>query len=167
MELLVHYLTPWGTAILIAVLVMALESWLAGPDPLGFIRSLRQPSWALPFAGYVTVPFLFYGIAIYATVGAIQAGPAARGALALIVAVLLGNAFLNHLLCRRHRIDWAFRLAIPLVVVAAAAAVVVYAFDRTAGVLMGLVVLFVLYDVAWFAALARLNPEHAGRAISP
>ena len=164
MNSLVAFLSPGGLAIVITLVVMAFEAWLVRPDPLGFITSLRQPSWALPRAVAFTIPVFFYGIAAYAAAAAIRAGDPGRLALGFVVAVLVGNALQNHLLCRRRRIDWAVWLAALVVLVAAAAAWLVFALDRTAGLLMGLVVLFHVYEVAWLAALRGLNPEHAGRA---
>lgn len=164
MNALVAVLSPGGLAIVIALLVMALEAWLVRPDPLGFIASLGQPAWALPRAAAFTIPVFFYGIATYGAAAAIRAGDPGRWALAAVVAVLVGNAVLNHLLCRRRRIDWAVWFAVPLVLVAALAAHRVFVLDRVAGAAMGLVVLFLVYDVAWLSALARLNPDHAGRS---
>lgn len=162
MQYLVATLTPWGVAILLAVVVMALEAWLTRPDPMGFLASLRQPAWALPMWAMMVVPFAFYGAAIVAGTAMLRAGEAGRGPFELIAAVLLGNAVFNHILYRRRRLDWAFRYEIALAAVAAWAAYAVLGVDWTAGILMGLAFAFVLYDVFWARALARLNPDHAG-----
>lgn len=163
MNWLVSFLTPGGLAIVIALVVMGLEAWLTRPDPMGFLASLEQPSWALPRAVMYAIPFFFYGIAAYAAAAAIRAGDPGRGALELVVAVLVGNAVLNHLLCRQRRIDWALWFSVPLVLIAAAAAYLVFALDRVAGALMGLVVVFFVYDALWLTGLAKSNPEHTGR----
>lgn len=164
MNALVSFLSPGGLAIVIALVVMALEAWLTRPDPLGFINSLKQPGWALPPAVMYAIPVFFYGIAAYAAAAAIRMDDPGRGALGLVVAVLLGNAVLNHLLCRRRRIDWALWFSFPLILAAAAATYFIYRLDGLAGALMGLVVIFLIYDAVWLGGLLKLNSEHSGRA---
>lgn len=160
MDWLVSFLSPGGLAVVIVLVVMAIEAWLTRPDPMGFLASLEQPPWALPRPVMYAIPVFFYGIAGYAAAAAIRAGDPGRSALELVIAVLLGNAVMNHLLCRQRRIDWAFWFSIPLVLVAVVAAYLVFALDRVAGALMGLVVLSFVYDAVWLVGLTRSNPQH-------
>ena len=164
MQFLVDTLTPWGAAILIGVLVMGLETWLSGSDPIGFLTSLRQPRWALPVWAMMAIPFLFYGVAIHACAAMLRLGEPGRQALELVIALLVGNAVLNHLLCRRRRLDWASWFAVPLVFLALVAAHVVSSLDGMAGALLVLAAAFFVYDAVWLRAVGRLNPEFVGRA---
>lgn len=157
---LVAYLTAPGTAILIVALVLALETWLSRPDPMGFLESLEQPSWALPKWAAMTVPFLFYALAIHGLTSVIRAGDI--GAIALIVAVLVAHTVLNHLLFGQRRFDWASAYAVPLALFAAVTAYLVSRIHLLSGIEMAGIAAILTYDLAWVRALARLNPQHTG-----
>lgn len=47
------------------------------------------------------------------------------------------------------------------ILLAAVAAYLSHGIDRSAGILMGLACLFLVYDAAWLRALDGLNPDHA------
>lgn len=159
-ESVVGLVSPTTLVGLFMFAVMMLEVWLSRPDPMRFLSRLVQPRWALPGWAVAAVPFIFYALAIYALAKAVQFG--ATHAMALIGAVLIGNALLNYFLFRERRFDWAFLFTLLLIPLAAAAAYAVFRMDPLSGLGMVPIVLLVVYDAIWVRALARLNPHYAG-----
>jgi tryptophan-rich sensory protein len=145
----------WLIAVSVAAVCACLEASLSGRSPFGFLKSLKQPPWALPTWGWVIVGGLFYVAMTVALAHAIDASgwfPAA-----LITLVLVTDAFWNYVLFRKRNLSWAYWYLFPYAALVALACAVAFSASPVSGTAIALYLMFLPYDFAWVRSLARLN----------
>lgn len=141
-------------AALTIVAVAAIGGTLVAGDPrTGAFAALRMPAWSPPLWAWLAIGLLYYAMMVTVLVRAGQGL-----ALVLLLLVLAGNEGWNVFLFRLGRTDLAFWTLWPFLLLVLIAAWACGRRDRLSGALLLVYALWLGFDLAWTAALVRLNP---------
>jgi benzodiazapine receptor len=112
----------------------ALEGVLAGRGIKQRFAELRLPRYSPPLWGWVVIGASYYVIcfAVLYRLFGIPATTLRNTALALVLAILLANAFWNYFFFRKRSVLLAFVMGLPYSVVALALFIVLLRLDHTA-----------------------------------
>ena len=145
---------------LLCVTVAVLEGVCAGKDVRAFFQTLRFPRYSAPLWVWSIIGAVYYGIFGFVTFRMLSAVPPslpARATLALIVAMMVGNALSNLVIFRArnlHLSDMIGRVFGGLDVILAISLV---RLDTVAARVLLPYLVYRIYAVWWGRALAELN----------
>lgn len=140
----------------------ALEGLFAGTGIKQRLAKLRQPSFAIPFWGWMVIGGLYYSIcfAVLYRLFLLPPAPARGVAFALLGTMMFVNALWNYFFFRTRNLFHAYLLGLPY----NASAVFLFLLlllrvDRTAGWSLLPYVLYLCYANIWGYRIWRLNPR--------
>lgn len=145
------------SALAICALAAAFEALCAGRDPMGQLKTLRQPGWSPPNWAWVLIGLAWYGICFTGLVRLLPYWPAQKAPVLLLGALMLANAAANLPLFRMRRLDLAFAWCFPYFLLFAAFMSAACPLDRPTCALFALYALYLPYAAAWGWALWRMN----------
>lgn len=146
----------WLIALGICV-AAALEGLCAGRDPMGQLRTLRQPRWSPPNWVWVLIGLGWYGIGFIGLVRLLPFWPVSKAPVVLLVGLLLANAAANIPMFRTRKLDLALACFIPYWLLLAAFLWAACQLDGLTCALFAAYALYQVYAAAWGYALWRLN----------
>jgi tryptophan-rich sensory protein len=150
---------------LACVAAAGFEALCAGRDPMGKLRSLRQPSWSPPNWLWVLIGIAWYAICFAALIRLLPHWPEQKAPVLLLVALMLANGGANFFQFRLERLDLAFLFLLPYWILLAAFLRTACPLDRLACLLFAPYAAYQLYAAAWGYSLWRMNPaSSAGEA---
>lgn len=144
-------------ALLICAAAAGIEALCAGRDPMGLLRTLKQPRWSPPNWVWVLIGLAWYGICFIGLVRLLPFWPENKLPVLLLVALMLANAAANIPLFRMRRLDFAFAFFLAYWLLLAAFLWTVCPLDRPTCILFAAYAIYQLYAAAWGYALWRLN----------
>jgi translocator protein len=160
---------PLLPALGICAVAAALEGVLAGRGIKQRFAELRMPRFSPPLAVWVVIGAAYYAscfVVLYRLLPLPPSRPR-TAALALILAVLLANAFWNYLFFRRRSVRLSFMLSIPYSLAAVCLLVLLFELDSVAAWAFLPYVAYLIYANAWGFALLRANSPGAAAVPSP
>ena len=151
---------PLVVATSITVAGAVLEGVLAGRSIRARLSEVRRPAGSPSFPLWIAIGFLYYatcfGIAYRLT--SVGSGRAvSRAALAVLVAVVIGNALWNYAFFRRRDLRLTWRIAVGYALLAIILAGLLLASDRTAALMFAPYLTYLVYGTWWTYATWRLN----------
>jgi tryptophan-rich sensory protein len=147
-------------ALALTVAAAALESLAAGRDIRGRLAEVRQPRGSPPLGVWVGVGGLYYLTSFVVAVRLLAVDPlkgARAVALALLVALLLGNALWNAAFFRRRNLGLSWRVARGYAVLALGLAVALWRADAVALGVFAPYLLYLVYGTWWVYRVYQLE----------
>ncbi|MGA8270856.1 MAG: tryptophan-rich sensory protein [Candidatus Sulfotelmatobacter sp.] len=149
---------PWIPASLFVIFGVIAEAICAGKDPVGAMKRLRQPPWALPMAAWYVVGICYYAMC-FAVVYRLEAsGEATRTRLVLIAGLMLANAAWNLIFFRLRAFRWSFWFYLPYGLLVAILIGVLWSVDKLSASLLLVYSAYLPYALAWSYVVLKLNP---------
>jgi tryptophan-rich sensory protein len=142
---------------LICAAAAGVEALCAGRDPMGQLKTLRQPSWSPPNWVWVLIGLAWYGICFTGLVRLLPFWPGTRAPILLLAGLMLANAAANIPMFRMRRLDLVLWFAPPYWLLLAAFLVAACPRDRLICALFVIYALYQIYAAAWGWALWRMN----------
>lgn len=143
---------------LVCVAAMVAEGLLAGTKANALLRSLKQPSWALPAPVWYLVGLAYYAACFVILYRLHQAGPVINSlAFWLLIAIMTANAAWNWLFFRRRDLRLAYLSYIPYGVLVAALLIVLFQKDQRAAIVFLFYAAYLPYTLAWMHQVTKLN----------
>jgi tryptophan-rich sensory protein len=145
--------------IVLCVAEVASEAALAGRNATAFMKSLKQPTWALPSRAWYFVGIAYYA-GCFVSLYRLANSPPAKGrssALALVIAVMSCNSAWNFIFFRRRDFALSFWFFLPYTILVLA---LVFNLSRVSVVGTAIFVvylLYLLYALAWSYYTWKLN----------
>jgi tryptophan-rich sensory protein len=105
----------WLIAGAICLAAVVAEGLLSG-DASAFLKSIKQPRWALPLPAWIGIGLLYYLACFFALTRVLAFGlhePVAAGAFAALVLVMAANAGFNWVFFKRRDFRAAFYYYFP------------------------------------------------------
>ena len=140
---------------------VALEGIFAGPGIRQRLATLRLPSYAVPFWGWMIIGGLYY-VTCFAVLYQLflsPPSPARTAAFVLISAILFINALWNYFFFRARNLRYAYLLGLPYGVVALSLfLLLVCRVDRVAAWFLLPYLLYLFYGNFWGYRIWKLNP---------
>lgn len=154
---IVRGLSPWIVAAVICAAMGALEAAFAGKDPIGALRTIRQPRWAPPIWIWAIIGGVWYAICY---VGLARLLPRFREApwpFILLLGLMLANGAWGIIQFRMKRYDLGFLFCVPYAALAATFLAIVWPIDQLSFYLFAGYAIYFVYGGAWGWAIWRLN----------
>ena len=135
-----------------------LEALLAGKDPVGALRSIRQPIWAPPLWVWATIAAAWYVICFVSLSRLLPEYTIAPWPLILLVLLMASNAAWGVIQFRMKRYDFGLWFLIPYAALTIAFLVSVRPIDALPWFLFAGYAMYLPYAAAWAYRVWRLNP---------
>ena len=145
----------------ICALGAALEGLFAGGGIKQRLASLRLPSYAVPFWGWMVIGVLYYVIcfAVLCRLFLLPSSPGRSAAFALVGAIMFINALWNYFFFRTRNLFHAYLLGLPYGVIAISLFLVLLVrVDRMAAWCLFPYILYLFYGNLWGYRTWKLNP---------
>ena len=146
----------------ICALGAALEGLFAGSGVKQRLASLRLPSYALPFWGWMVIGGLYY-VTFFLVLYRLFLLPASFGrtaAFALVGVMMFVNAFWNYFFFRTRNLFHAYLLGLPYGVIALSLfLLLLLRVDRMAAWCLLPYLLYLFYGSFWGYRIWKLNPQ--------
>ena len=133
-----------------------LEAICAGRSPASYVKSLRQPGWALPMVAWYLVGIVYY-VACFAAIYRVTRSESRTLALALIAIVMTSNAAWNLIFFRRRNLKAAVLFYLPYSALVILLICVLWRADAVAAGLFIAYAAYLLYALAWSYRVWKLN----------
>lgn len=145
----------------ICMLGAALEGLFAGSGIKQRLATLRLPSYAVPFWGWMVIGVLYYLIcfSVLYRLFLLPPSPGRTAAFALIGAFMFINALWNYFFFRTRNLFHAYLLGLPYNAIALALFFLLLRIDRTAGWCLLPYILYLFYANIWGYRIWKLNPN--------
>jgi tryptophan-rich sensory protein len=153
---------PTLSALLICIVAAALEGALAGGGVRQRLAALRMPPCSPPFAVWLLIGLVYYGICFVVLRHLLGATPftlMGRAALALLIVVLVANALWSVLFFRRRDLRASFIVFIPYAVVVSALVLSLSRIYPFGAALFMCYCIYLLYATWWGYRLWLLNTQ--------
>ena len=147
----------YAIAGVLCVVAAAVEGLCAGRDPMGQLKTWRQPSWSPPAWGWVLIGLAWYGIGFTGFVRLLPFWQEQKLAVLLLASLMLANAAANIPAFRMRRLDLAFYFFFPYWVLLGTFLWSACALDRLTCTLFGIYAAYQFYAVIWAYRLWRMN----------
>lgn len=159
---------PLLLALAVCIAAAALEGVFAGPGVRQRFAELRMPRFSPPLAVWIVIGIAYYVICFAVLYRLLLLPPSRTRAacLALLLLVLLANAFWNYLFFRLRSLRLSLIITIPYSLAALGLLALLFGFDRVAAWWFLPYAVYLVYANAWGMALLRANPPDAGRGPS-
>lgn len=144
----------------ICALGAALEGLFAGSGIKQRLASLRLPSYAVPFWGWMVIGGLYYVIfflVLYRLV-LLPPSPGRTAAFALVGAIMFINALWNYFFFRTRNLFHAYLLGLPYGLIALSLFLLLLRLDRMAAWCLLPYILYLFYGNFWGYRIWKLNP---------
>jgi tryptophan-rich sensory protein len=157
----------YGIALVLCVVMATVEGLCAGPDPMGRLKTLKQPSWSPPTWGWILIGIAWYGICFTGLARLLTFWPEEKLPVILLTALMLANAAANIPAFRMRRLDLAFYFFFPYWLLLGAFLGSSCSADRLTCWLFGVYAVYQLYAAAWGYQLWRMNRRGSFEASIP
>lgn len=159
---------PLLLALAACIAAAVLEGVFAGQGVRQRFAELRMPRFSPPLAMWIVIGVAYYVVcfAVLYRLLLLPPGRTRTACLALILCVLLANAFWNYLFFRLRSLRLSFAAGIPYTLAALALLALLFRLDRVAAWWFLPYAVYLCYANAWGAALLRANPPAADRPSS-
>ena len=149
----------WATFTLCAV-AAALEGVCAGRNVRGFFETLRFPRYSAPLWAWSIIGVIYYAIFGFVVFRLLSTAPRTALAgitLALIVAMMFGNALANLVIFRARNLHLSYVIGCVFAALDALLVGLVLQLDLVAAKALGPYLVYRFYAVWWGRALMKLN----------
>ena len=147
-------------AVAVCVAGIAAEAALAGKDAHAIMRSLKQPSWALPPWAWYFIGAAYY-TACFASLYRLRDANSATGmrslSLGLVIAVMAANAAWNFIFFRRRNLGLSFWFFFPYMVLVVGLEYTLSRIDLVSAMIFVIYLLYLPYALAWSYRIWKLN----------
>jgi benzodiazapine receptor len=146
----------------ICALGAALEGLFAGRGIKQRLASLRLPSYAVPFWGWMVIGGLYYVIcfSVLYRLFLLPSSPGRSAAFALIGALMFVNALWNYFFFRTRNLFHAYLLGLPYGMIAISLfLLLLLRLDRTAAWCLFPYILYLFYASVWGYRIWKLNSQ--------
>ena len=159
---------PVLLALAVCIAAAALEGVLAGPGVRQRFAELRMPRCSPPLAVWIVIGVAYYVVcfAVLYRLLLLPPGRTRAACLALLLFVLLANAFWNYLFFRLRSLRLSFIAGIPYSLAALGLLALLFGLDRVAAWWLLPYAVYLVYANAWTAALLRANPPESAKGPS-
>jgi tryptophan-rich sensory protein len=144
-------------AILACAVAVAGEAVFMGKDGRRFMKSLKQPSFALPLWGWSLIGGAYYAICFLAMFRLASRPRADRLSIGLLIALMATNTFWNYIYFRLRDLRLAFLFSVLYVPLAIALLVALLETDLVSAFAFGAYVLYLPYALLLFYRTWKLN----------
>ncbi len=145
-------------ALLICAGAAAFEGLCAGRDPMGQLKTTKQPPWSPPNWVWVLIGIAWYGICFAGLERLLPFWAEHPLPVVLLAALMLANGSANILGFRIKRLDLAFYFLFPFWILLATFLWTACALDRLTCGLFATYAVYQIYAGFWGYRLWRLNP---------
>ena len=152
---------PSILASLFVILGVMSEAICTGKGPIGVMRRLHQPRWALPIAAWYVVGVLYYAMCFAVVYRMEKSGTAWSAPLTLIGAMMLANGAWNFIFFRLRALRWSFWFYAPYSLLVTALICALWLVDRVSATLLIVYSAYLPYALAWSYAVLKLNSPPA------
>jgi len=145
----------------ICALGAALEGLFAGRGIKQRLASLRLPSYAVPFRGWMVIGVLYYVtcFAVLCRLFLLPSSPGRSAAFALVGAIMFINALWNYFFFRTRNLFHAYLLGLPYGVIAISLfLLLLLRLDRMAAWCLLPYILYLFYASIWGYRIWKLSP---------
>jgi len=149
-------------ALVICLLGAALEGLFAGGGIRQRLASLRWPSYAIPFWGWMVLGVLYYAICFTILYRLLPRPPSVERSVAFVLlgAIMFINALWNYFFFRARNLFQAYLLGLPYGAIAVSLFfLLLLRVDRVAGWSLLLYLLYLFYANQWGYRVWKWNPE--------
>lgn len=157
-------MNSWIVAGVLCVVFAAAEGLLAGGNPGAFLKSLRQPSWALPLWAWYLVGVVYY-VACFFTAQSLwqigRNGPFPWVLFAILVAIMAANAIWNLVFFRHRNLRLSFLFFPAYLPLVGILLWQLFALDTRAATALAVYAAYLPYGGIWNYRLWRLNEAGA------
>lgn len=136
------------------------EAAAAGKNPRAYLRSLRQPKWALPFWWWYVIGLFFYGACLASLFLLLRHDPSLAlrwRAIQLLVLMLVLNPVWNGIFYRLHSRSVSFWFFPPYAALVLLTVYTLYLVNGEAAAFFIPYLCYLPYGCAWSYAVWRLN----------
>src|SRR3984893_10580107 len=143
-----------------------LEAIFAGKEIKQRLANLRQPSFAIPFWGWMMIGGFYYAIcfAVLYRLFLLPPAPARGVAFALLGTMMFINALWNYLFFRTRNLFHAYLLGLPYGMIAISLfLLLLLRLDRMAAWCLLPYILYLFYGNLWGYRIWKLNPPERSR----
>jgi tryptophan-rich sensory protein len=146
-------------SLVICALGAALESLFAGRAVKQRLSTLRLPSYAIPFWGWMVIGGIYYLIcfAILYRLFLLPPSPGRTAAFVLLGAIMFINALWNYFFFRTRNLFHAYLLGLPYGAIALSLFLTLLRIDRMAAWCLFPYLLYLFYANIWGYRVWRLN----------
>lgn len=153
-------MNSWLVAGVLCVIFAAAEGLLAGSNPGQFLKSLRQPSRALPLWAWYSVGVVYYAACFLTAQSLWRIGQSAAFPTVLftiLVVIMAANAIWNLIFFRQRNFALSFWIGIAYAPLVAILLWQMFALDTRAAVALTVYALYLPYGGLWTYRVWRLN----------
>jgi tryptophan-rich sensory protein len=136
------------------------EAILAGKDSNAILRSLKQPTWALPAWAWYLVGLAYYGACFLCLYRLSDAPPSTRMrflGLTLTIVMMSGNVAWNFIFFRRRDLELSFWFFLPYSILILVLLYALSQIDRVSAEIFLIYFLYLPYALAWSYRTWKLN----------
>jgi tryptophan-rich sensory protein len=151
----------WATVAL-CVVAATLEGLCAGRNVRAFFETLRFPSYSAPLWVWSIIGIVYYaifGFVVFRLLGTTPTSPLAGATLALIIAMMLGNALTNLVIFRARNLHLSYVIGCVFAGLDLLLIGLVVRLDSVAARALVPYLVYRVYAVWWGRALMKLNPQ--------
>lgn len=150
----------WLLAALACAAGVGAETLLAGSDVSAQLKSIKQPSWALPLAAWIGIGLAYYA-ACFFVLQMLFEGSWTEGlrsiAILLLLVVMGANAAFNWVFFKRRWFGAAFWYFLPYTALITALIIVLAYVEVSGAVIFALYALYLPYALFWSFRVWRMN----------
>ncbi len=149
----------WLIAAFICLAAIVAEGLLSG-DASKALRSIKQPSWALPLPAWIVIGLIYYAASFAALFRLLAGGlerPFAAAAFAALIAVLAANAAFNWIFFKRRDFRASFYYYFPYLALVATLIALLMQVDTLAAAMFLAYACYLPYALAWSYRVWKLN----------
>jgi tryptophan-rich sensory protein len=149
----------WLIAGLICLAAVVAEGLLSG-DAAKFLKSIKEPAWALKLPVWIAIGLLYYAACFYALARLLASGllaPAAFGAFAVLLVVMTANAAWNWVFFKRRDFRLSFYYFFPYAGLVLLFIVLMARVDLVASAIFVAYACYLPYALAWSYRVWKLN----------
>jgi tryptophan-rich sensory protein len=135
------------------------EALFMGRKGNSYMRSLRQPTWAMPVSLWALIALMYYAICFFVIFRLREYAPEARNTFVLVIAVMAANSFWNYLYFRLRKLQAVFQYSAGYAVLACVLLISLAITDKIAAIAFAIYVLYLPYALMLFYRTWQLNNE--------
>lgn len=151
---------PLLVACAICFVSVAAEAAAAGKNPRSYLKSIRQPHWALPFWSWYIVGLFFYGaclVSMYMMLANDPSLPLRWRAIKFLVLIMVLNPVWNVIFFRLHSPAVSFWFFPPFAILVLLTVYTLYLVNAHAAFPFLPYLCYLPYGFAWSYSVWRLN----------
>lgn len=149
----------WLIAGAICLAAVAAEGFLSG-DASAFLKSIKQPRWALPLPAWIAIGLLYYAACFFALTRVLAYGleqPVAASAFSTLIVVMAANAAFNWVFFKRRDFRASFYYFFPYAVLVFALIALLGQIDALAAGAFVAYACYLPYALFWSYRVWKLN----------